>query len=411
MENFGPYVAVRKRMDGRIRLRFEVPARQRPDGFPATTPILVRGKDALVLENLTSGDRDEIYQQAAELFAELARQRAGIVPELAKSFDQSWSSLIKLRVASSKWRRLASSTRANYGRAHVWILRRLEGDPSLLPSNIVESKIDAVLDEIEKVGVRYNTYTELRSLLKKAVAENWRPAHLNASISVELQRAEIYIWSDQDVACMVTAALQCGHPGMARLILIQREIGQRLTSVRNFRYGTHYRDGWFFHKCRKTKREVRLEVRPIVREFLDRDFAEGDFMFLNKRNGRPYTQKGAAVAFKKIVQSVPGYSDSPILLRHLRHTVVVELAKAGCTLPEIGSVTGHAMTSLHNVIEHYLPRHSVMASNATAKRDRWIDGGSGGEVIYNGTRRVFIGDLPQALIPATPAEIASGAAR
>lgn len=52
----------------------------------------------------------------------------------------------------------------------------------------------------------------------------------------------------------------------------------------------------------------------------------------------------------------------------LRHSCVVQLARAGCTVPEIAAITGHTLSSVEKILSHYLPRDSQVARNAQIKR-------------------------------------------
>ena len=55
-------------------------------------------------------------------------------------------------------------------------------------------------------------------------------------------------------------------------------------------------------------------------------------------------------------------------LRQLRHSVVVDMARNGCTIAEIAAVTGHTVTRTTGILDVYLPRDSAVARNAMAKR-------------------------------------------
>jgi integrase len=50
-----------------------------------------------------------------------------------------------------------------------------------------------------------------------------------------------------------------------------------------------------------------------------------------------------------------------------RDTAVTRLAEAGCTIPEISTITGHEEKSAYNVLRHYLAHNSIMADSAIAK--------------------------------------------
>lgn len=57
-----------------------------------------------------------------------------------------------------------------------------------------------------------------------------------------------------------------------------------------------------------------------------------------------------------------------LVLRQLRHSCIVQLARAGCTVPEIASITGHSIASVGRILSVYLPRDSTVARNAQMKR-------------------------------------------
>jgi len=57
----------------------------------------------------------------------------------------------------------------------------------------------------------------------------------------------------------------------------------------------------------------------------------------------------------------------------LRDTAVTWLGRAGCTVPEIASITGHSYVSIHQVLRHYLATHPEMADDAIRKLMAWMD--------------------------------------
>lgn len=57
----------------------------------------------------------------------------------------------------------------------------------------------------------------------------------------------------------------------------------------------------------------------------------------------------------------------------LRDTAVTWLGRAGCTVPEIASITGHSFVSIHQVLRHYLATHPEMADDAINKLVSWIE--------------------------------------
>jgi integrase len=56
----------------------------------------------------------------------------------------------------------------------------------------------------------------------------------------------------------------------------------------------------------------------------------------------------------------------------LRDTAVTWLARAGATLPEIASITGHSLRSIHQVLQHYLAITPELSDSAIAKLVAWM---------------------------------------
>lgn len=213
------------------------------------------------------------------------------------------------------------------------------------------------------------------------------------------------MWTADDLRCAVTQAITDGERGLARLLLTQWEIGQRLQSVRVFRYGYQYENGCFFYKCRKTGREIRIEVKNLrARAVLDATYEHGAYMFPSAEDGKPFTGVQLTKAFTRLRRQLKGF-DPKLQLRQLRHTVVLELALAGCNIPEIASITSHNLATVHHTLKHYLAKDSELADRAMEKRERrrleQVSGLSG-EVIVDGARRIYIGDLPKAETPQAP---------
>lgn len=57
-----------------------------------------------------------------------------------------------------------------------------------------------------------------------------------------------------------------------------------------------------------------------------------------------------------------------LVLRWLRRSCVVQLAKAGSEILEVVAITGYPLRSATNILQTYLPRDSHVARNAQVKR-------------------------------------------
>lgn len=411
MKTLGLYMRAYPRSDGRVRLRFEVPPRLRPDGWPYSKPVYLDGEDGIDLDNLTPAQDAELQRQAKNHYIDLNRFKARVeggeaeAPLIAPTRD-AWNEAIAIRKDSEKWRRLAERTQESYVHAHRQLItacRRL----GLSLEATTESQFERALrPQFGSEWTRKLIYSELKVLVDHAIVEGLRPPHLLFRPKVRPPEVQLQLWEEHDLHAMVRSALYCNEVGLARLMLLQWEVGQRLTSARNFRYGHHYRDGMVIHRCRKTRREVRIPIlNPTARTILDRDYRDGEFLFVRRQDGEPFTERNLSRAFAQLRLRTPGYENSELTIRTLRHTCILQLARAGCYVPEIASVTGHALSWVYETLSSYLGRDTHLSFIAMAKREKLRLDGIEGEVILQPERRIFLGPVDPAAKPLTPKEL------
>lgn len=406
-KNYGPCVVVRPRANGIVKFRFEV-RRNRPDGWPTSRPILVNGRDGIRLEDLTPTLEAAIERKAEDFYMEISRHRAALLDaNRPPAIERSWDELIQLRREHSNWLGLRPATVKTYASIQNRIVDLFGWDKALAPSIILESQVDRIaLKRITSPHRRKALYVELRRLLEKAVREGWRDPALTLSYRPKIPRPPIRTWTADDLRCAATQAITDGERGLARMMFTQWEIGQRLRDVRLFRYGYDYVDGAFAYVEQKTGRQIRIRViNPRAREILDEAYRPGDYMFPRALTGQPFTSVELTKAFTKIRKRLTGF-DPKLQFRQLRHTVVLELALAGCTVPEIATVTGHALASVHGTLKHYLAGHTELSERAMQKRERRrleMASGVEGELIIDGVRCIYIGDRPAIAKPQEPA--------
>ena len=83
------------------------------------------------------------------------------------------------------------------------------------------------------------------------------------------------------------------------------------------------------------------------------------------QSGVPWTADGFRTSWGKTAKRA-GIIDRTF--HDLRGTTVTKLALAGCTVPEIASITGHSMMQVKSILEkHYLARDPQLARGAIAK--------------------------------------------
>jgi integrase len=111
-----------------------------------------------------------------------------------------------------------------------------------------------------------------------------------------------------------------------------------------------------------------LPVAAPLREALDAARRRNLRVLVNQ-DGDPWTPDGFRVMWRKtcVKAGVAG-----VTFHDLRGTAVTRLALAGCTEPQIVSITGHTMSRVKSILEaNYLHRDPRLAQDAIAKLEAW----------------------------------------
>jgi integrase len=112
---------------------------------------------------------------------------------------------------------------------------------------------------------------------------------------------------------------------------------------------------------------VTIPVLASLKEILDRlPRRDGtDHMLIpTKRTGQRWTEDGFKTMFMRAKDSA-GITD--LHFHDLRGTFVLHAAEAGCTVPEIASITGHKLGEVQTIIDKYLPKTKKQALAAMKK--------------------------------------------
>jgi Phage integrase family len=86
---------------------------------------------------------------------------------------------------------------------------------------------------------------------------------------------------------------------------------------------------------------------------------------INENTGRRWNQSRFEREFRQIARAA-GIPDE-LQFRDLRRTATVQLAEAGCEVPEIAAVGGWSIDSVHKMLKIYCPLNVTMAKNAVVK--------------------------------------------
>lgn len=119
----------------------------------------------------------------------------------------------------------------------------------------------------------------------------------------------------------------------------------------------------------KTDARVLIPVARPVREVLDKlqvelDPQPFDRVVLNSR-GEPWTMHGFRSSFRK---AAAASGIDGLTFHYTRGTAVTRLARAGATVPEIATFTGHPLKDVEEILDnHYLSRDVALAKSALNK--------------------------------------------
>lgn len=371
----GKYVTTRPRRDGTQRVFFQVPARLRPLDWPSLIPLPLNGARAGDLKDLAEVAR--IQADAQELYDRLQASRRGTsstnVPR------RSLRTLVRAYQNSAGWKRVKPITQKGYSTYINHILTWSEtcepAHPD--PTRLTRSDIEGFLSLFDdKPVTRKHTRKVMRLVMDQAIALGWRETNPCDGIRLaKAPKSRALIWEQADVDAYVAAAEAPGHytehrRSIGLIVLLEWEIGQRLTDVRAFRPGSEYdaEAGVFRFYQSKTDSYVTIPISGRLKGLL-REAADGKlFLFNNEKSGKAYTGERLSKTFAWVRTAAVKNGARPLLLRWLRHSCVVQLARAACTIPEIAAITGHSHASVTKILDVYLPRDNEVAWNAQEKR-------------------------------------------
>ncbi|MFC5374028.1 tyrosine-type recombinase/integrase [Brevundimonas faecalis] len=371
--SLGRYVVLKKRANGLARAYFQVPARLRPHGWLPAIPLLADRTLVDDIQCLTDEDFALLMLEGARLMQQLDDARKG---RNKRSDARTFDVLIDTWQRSSAWNDLTAKTIEGYGYSIDKIRKwsQMAGNPD--PTTLTVARIDSFLAAFnDRPTTKRQTLKALRLVMQQAVSLGWRTDNPASGIKVKVPKTKAMIWEQVDVDLYVKAARATGVPSIALIILLEWEIGQRLTDVRGFRPGMEYDSarGLFSFRQSKTDSPVVVEISAALRDMLAEAGDGHLFLFRNERTGKAYTENRLSKTFSWVRAAAVKAGGRPLVLRQLRHSCIVQLARAGCTVPEIASITGHTLGSVHSILTTYLPKDSTVARNAQIKRGIVVD--------------------------------------
>lgn len=391
-----PYIALRQQADGSIRPRFVPGARERYLGF--------KGQD------LKHDDGTWFTLDQARAFSEakhqeiLSQRKSGRrlrTPPVARgrAVRDLWHAYAgngSDKTASDKFRALAASSQVSYKK---WI-KPLEGESVwLAPVAALDPVILKGVHDTVKTARGLAMANGMMSALSAALAwgrlKGWLPKVNGQIMSNPASRLDlaslpprIRIGTDAEIRALVDAAdrtMSCGVSlaAVGDAVLLGFFSGQRKKDVLQFAPGRNANNRIELIQS-KTKAIVSIPMAPRLSERLAQARKRREAaavtvpqIVVNAHLGRAYhggtfashfqAVRAAAVVGDEAKGIAPCPSLADFTFPDLRDTAVTWHARAGCTVPEIASISGHSPASIYSILKHYLALDEHLADNAVAK--------------------------------------------
>lgn len=283
---------------------------------------------------------------------------------------QSVFDLIRAYKAATEFTRLSDKTRKNYARS----IKLIENKFGTMPLAALRAPSIRAVFKKWRDGFAQTPRTADYHLM--VLTRIFSVAKDNGSISdnpcsgigdiYDPNRTEA-VWSDADLAKLAAVA----SPEVWAVVQMALWTGQRQGTILTMPWGaydgTHLR--FQSNKRKRGQRAVALQVKVAaeLKAVLDALPKRSTLIHTNSR-GMPWTSDGFRTSFDK-AKTTAGITG--LTFHDLRGTAVTRLAKAGCTVPEIASLTGHSLADVSAMLDrHYLGGRAALAEAAVAKYEQ-----------------------------------------
>lgn len=305
-------------------------------------------------------------------------------PEFHASYAEAWASRLRARTdtlqhvfdefrTSPDFSALAPRTQKDYSK-HLLALEREFGDMPLvaLEDRRARGEIHSWRDRLATKSRRQADYAF--AILARTLS--WAKNRGMVTVNPCERGGRVYrpersgqVWTFEQETAFIAAAPK--HVSAALTLALWT--GQRQGDLLRLRW-RDYRDGVIRLKQSKTGMRVEIPVAPALQDVLERirpaglsshPDGDGDQTILRTERGTPWTEGGFRASWRKacIRAGIAGLS-----FHDLRGTAVTRLAQAGCSVPEIATITGHSLKDVGSIIDrYYLSRDRTLADSAIQK--------------------------------------------
>jgi integrase len=203
-----------------------------------------------------------------------------------------------------------------------------------------------------------HAFAVLRLIFKAAVDYGY--ITVNPAKEPELSRPgpRQALWTDEQIAAVLKAA----PPEVGLAIRLLLYTAQRPSDVIRMAWSQYDGESITVRQV-KTGALIAVPAHRDLRLELDATRRRGPLICV-RPSGRAWRVKSLRTEIGKALSAA---KVSGLQVRDLRRSAVVRLAEAGCEVPEIVAITGHALKSAETILQVYLPRTLKTATRAMRK--------------------------------------------
>jgi len=290
-----------------------------------------------------------------EAHASIRKPRSGTLMSLVTEFK-----------ASAEFRRLRPSSIRSYS-AYIKLIENEFGDLPLAalddPRTRGEFKSwrDRYANTPRKADYAWTTLARILSFSKDRGLIGTNPCEGGGRRLYSADRTD-KIWTDDDVATFLKVAPR----EMALALTLALWTGQRQGDLLALPWSAY--DGRNIHlRQSKTGRRVTIPAGEPLKLLLDRTRQVSPRVLTNTF-GNPWTSDGFRTSWVKTCRRA---GIKGLTFHDLRGSAVMRLARAGATVPEIATFTGHSLRDAEHILEsHYFGRDVKLAEIAVMKLEK-----------------------------------------
>ena len=172
------------------------------------------------------------------------------------------------------------------------------------------------------------------------------------------------VWSMQDEAQFLKHA---GDDMMKLAFLLGAYTAQRQADILKMTWDDYDEDNnRIIVRQNKTGANVSIPVHAKLEKALKKAPRNGDTILTTQEGG----QFGPDYFRHRWLKATKNAKIDGLRFQDLRRTAIVRMGEAGSTVPEIAAVSGHTISSAHQILKTYLPTNENMAASAIRKWEK-----------------------------------------